>query len=128
MSYTRIGAVTGANKGIGLAIVRQLALQYPKSAVNNGALLIYLTARDTGRGEAALKSLHDDVQLKKAKALKGDGGLTDIKFHQLDISDTMSIRGFADFLKKEHGEIDFVVNNAGMYCPVLLEGAIADVV
>jgi len=26
-AYTRVGAVTGANKGIGLAIVRQLALQ-----------------------------------------------------------------------------------------------------
>lgn len=114
MTYTRVGAVTGANKGIGLAIVRQLALQYPKSALNNGPLLIYLTARDKGRGEAALKSLLEDSQLKKAKALRSDGGLTDIQYHALDISDTMSIRGFADFLRKEHEEgIDFVVNNAG---------------
>jgi carbonyl reductase 1 len=116
MSYTHIGAVTGANKGIGLAIVRQLALQYPQCPLNNGPLLIYLTARDKGRGQAAVKSLHEDSQLQKAKALRSDGGLTDIKYHDLDISDTMSIRRFSDFLRKEHeGEIDFVVNNAGKW-------------
>ncbi len=123
MPYTHVGAVTGANKGIGLAIVRQLALQYPSSALYNGnperqGLLIYLTARDQGRGEAAVRSLYEeDDQLRKAKALKQDGGWADIKFHQLDIRDTMSIRGFADYLKGAHGEsgVDFVVNNAGMY-------------
>ncbi len=123
MPYTHIGAVTGANKGIGLAIVRQLALQYPTSALHNShpgsqGLLIYLTARDQGRGEAAVRSLYEeDAQLGKAKALKKDGGWADIKFHQLDIRDTMSIRRFADYLRSEHGEraVDFVVNNAGMY-------------
>lgn len=123
MSHSHIGVVTGANKGIGLAIVRQLALQYPTSTLsNNGAsknLLIYLTARDTSRGEAAVKALYeDDNQLKKVGALtaKGkEGGWAEIKFHQLDIRDTMSIRGFTDYLRKEHGDggIDFVVNNAG---------------
>ena len=113
MTYAHIGAVTGANKGIGFAIVRQLALHYPKSALNTGPLLIYLTARDQGRGEAAVQSLQEDSELKKAKALRSDGGLADIKYHQLDISDTMSIRAFSDFLRKEHGQIDFVVNNAG---------------
>lgn len=114
MSYTHVGAVTGANKGIGLAIIRQLALQYPQSAQNSGPVLIYLTARDKGRGEAAVKSLYEDSQLKKAKALRSDGGLTDINFHHLDISDTMSIGRFSEFLRREHkGGIDFVVNNAG---------------
>jgi hypothetical protein len=41
-TYTRVGVVTGANKVyIGLAIVRQLALQYPKSSLNNGPFLIW---------------------------------------------------------------------------------------
>jgi carbonyl reductase 1 len=62
-TYSRIGVVTGANKvlsstsvsmvrlvadvllkGIGLAIVRQLALQYPTSPLNNGPFLIWYSA------------------------------------------------------------------------------------
>ena len=48
-AYARVGAVTGSNKGVGLAIVRQLALQYHKSPSNTGPLLIYLTARNEER-------------------------------------------------------------------------------
>ncbi|KAL0932332.1 carbonyl reductase [Colletotrichum truncatum] len=115
MSHSRVGVVTGANKGIGYAIVRQLALQYPKSSLNNGSLLIYLTARDKSRGEQALASIQNDADLKKAKALSAHGGLTDIKYHQLDISDSKSIENLASFLKKEHPEgVDFVINNAGI--------------
>jgi carbonyl reductase 1 len=114
-SFTRVTAVTGANKGIGLAIVRNLALHYPKSAFNDGALLIYLTARDKARGEAALESIHNDTQLKKAKALAQDGGLATVRFKQLDISERESIEEFAGFLRREHPKgIDAVVNNAGI--------------
>lgn len=53
--------------------------------------------------------------MKQAKALKSDGGLSEIKFHILDITDSSSIKTFADDLKKAHGDgIDFVVNNAGI--------------
>ena len=114
----RIALVTGANKGIGFAIVRHLALQYPASSFSNNStlpLLIYLTARDQGRGESAVKSLQDDPDLKKAKVLAKDGGLSTIKYHGLDISKDDSIRSVADFLKEEHPDgIDMVVNNAGI--------------
>ena len=114
-SFARVAAVTGANKGIGLAIVRNLALQYPKSAFNNGPLLIYLTARDKSRGEAALESIHNDAQLKQTKALAQDGGLATVRFRQLDISERRSIEEFARFLKREHPDgIDAVINNAGI--------------
>jgi carbonyl reductase 1 len=88
--------------------VRQLALQYPDSQFNNGPLLVYLTARDQGRGEAALQNLQDDSELKETKALKEYGGLTEVKYHHLDIADIKSIRALAAFLKQTHpGGIDF---------------------
>lgn len=96
-------------------IVRQLALQYPQSPLNAGSLLVYLTARDASRGEAAVKALHEEEQLRKAKALVTDGGPTEIKFRQLDIGDEKSVDAFAEFIKKEHHDkIDFVINNAGV--------------
>ena len=106
--------MTGANKGIGLAIVRNLALQYPSSAFNNGPLLIYLCARDIGKGKEAVTTLEDDAQLKKAKALAQAGGLTTVKFHKVDIN-SGNMSDFAGFLEKEHPEgIDMVINNAGI--------------
>lgn len=115
---SRTALVTGANKGIGLAIVRNIALQYASSSFSqNGSLplLIYLTARDQGRGEAAVQALQDDALLKKAKALAKDGGLSTIRYKGLDISSDESVEEMGRFLKKEHAEgIDMVVNNAGI--------------
>jgi carbonyl reductase 1 len=84
--------------------------------LNSGPFLIYLTARSTERGEAAVQTLEEDGQLKKAKALKADGGPSEIRFHALDVTDTGSVKSFAENLKKEHGErgVDFVINNAGI--------------
>lgn len=97
------------------APVRNLALQYPRSALHDGYLLVYLTARDRGRGEAALRLLPTDGQLKSSKALGQYGGLTDVNYGQLDISDSNSIDSFCAFLQKEHPEgIDVLVNNAGV--------------
>ncbi|KAM0281438.1 hypothetical protein ACHAQH_003561 [Verticillium albo-atrum] len=123
MAPSRIGVVTGANKGIGFAIVRQLALQYPKSHIENGSFLIYLTSRDDTRGKDAVASLQQELQ--KSNVLSTDGGASEIKHHQLDISDSKSIHSFASFLNKEHPDgIDFVINNAG----IALEGFDNDVV
>ncbi|OJD30226.1 carbonyl reductase [Diplodia corticola] len=113
-TYARVAAVTGANKGIGLAIVRNLALQYPASALNTGPLLIYLTARDASRGQAALKTLESDDQLLNAKVLKAQDGPVSLAFKELDISKKESIDAFAAYLQKEHGSIDIVINNAGI--------------
>jgi carbonyl reductase 1 len=67
-------------------------------------LLIYLTARDNGRGEEAVQKLAKDPLLVEAKALRAAGGLTEVKYHQLDIADDQSISDFAAFLAEQHPE------------------------
>ncbi|KAH6695674.1 carbonyl reductase [Plectosphaerella plurivora] len=115
MSSSRVGVVTGANKGIGLAIVRQLALQYHKSSLASGPFTIYLTARDDTRGNEALARIQSDDQLAAAKVLSAHGGSTDIAYHALDISDSSSVGALTKFLKEKHPEgIDFVINNAAI--------------
>lgn len=118
---SRIAAVTGANKGIGLAIgahsiksstiqqaltisspVRNLALTYHKSPLRSGPFTIYLTARSPERGSEAVKTLEQDPQLREAKVLARDGGDTTISYHALDISKRESVEQFRDFLRKEH--------------------------
>ncbi|EJD40738.1 NAD(P)-binding protein [Auricularia subglabra TFB-10046 SS5] len=112
--YARVAAVTGANKGIGFAIVRHLALQYPASALNTGPFLIYVLARNIARGEAALAALNSDEQLLKAKVLRAQGGPVSLAFHEFDVDDTASIDAFVATLKDMHGQIDIAVNNAAI--------------
>ncbi|KAG8488675.1 hypothetical protein CXB51_016712 [Gossypium anomalum] len=94
----RYAVVTGANKGIGFEIVRQLA--------SNGVTVV-LTARNKVRGNEATAKLH---QL----------GLANVVFHQLDVLDQASIESLADFLSQKFGRLDILVNNAGA------SGAIVD--
>ncbi|XP_043693456.1 salutaridine reductase-like [Telopea speciosissima] len=88
----RLAVVTGANKGIGLEICRQLA--------SNGVAVI-LTARDENRGVEAVEKL------------KGSG-LSDVVFHQLDVIDSASIASLAHFIKTQFGKLDILVNNAAV--------------
>ncbi|XP_021041185.1 carbonyl reductase [NADPH] 1-like [Mus caroli] len=91
-SCSRVALVTGANKGIGFAITRDLCQQFSGDVV--------LTARDEARGLAAVQKLQAE-------------GLSP-HFHQLDIDDPQSIRALHDFLLKEYGGLDVLVNNAGI--------------
>ncbi|KAA0203607.1 hypothetical protein HAZT_HAZT008224 [Hyalella azteca] len=94
MSTPRIFVVTGANKGIGLATVKALC-----EAVGSESI-VYLTARSVERGTKAVQDL--------AKS-----GLKP-RFHPVDVDDASSIETFATFLKKEHGGLDVLVNNAAI--------------
>ncbi|XP_021065512.1 carbonyl reductase [NADPH] 1-like isoform X1 [Mus pahari] len=91
-SYSRVALVTGANKGIGFAITRDLCRQFSGDVV--------LTARDEARGLAAVQKLQAE-------------GLSP-RFHQLDINNSQSIRALHDFLLKEYRGLDVLVNNAGI--------------
>ncbi|XP_059542396.1 carbonyl reductase [NADPH] 1-like [Myotis daubentonii] len=91
-SCSRVALVTGGNKGIGFAITRDLCRQFSGDVV--------LTARDAARGRAAVQQLQAE-------------GLSP-HFHQLDIDDLQSIRVLRDFLRKEYGGLNVLVNNAGI--------------
>ncbi|XP_036755215.2 carbonyl reductase [NADPH] 1-like [Manis pentadactyla] len=91
-SCSRVVLVTGANKGIGLAIARDLCRQFPGD--------VLLTARVVARGQAAVQQLQAE-------------GLSP-RFHLLDIDDLQSIRALRDFLFKEYGGLDVLVNNAAI--------------
>jgi len=99
----RVCVVTGADKGIGFAVVKGLLRENPN-------WIVYLTARDIILGEAAVKRCYDEITLTP-------------KFFQLDIDDISSIRRFRDHLRENHKNgIHILVNNAGISPDVRAEG------
>ena len=91
----KIALVTGANKGIGFEIARQL-----------GALdiTVLVGARNAARGEEAVQKLRDE----KSEAVAVG----------LDVTNQASIDATATFIDQTYGRLDILVNNAG----ILLEG------
>ncbi|CED82019.1 Dehydrogenases with different specificities (related to short-chain alcohol dehydrogenases) [Phaffia rhodozyma] len=96
----KVVVVTGANKGIGLQIVKSILLQAPQSQ----PLTVYLCSRDSSRGK---KALEDVLQGKSV----GDHV---VKVGDLDISNQESIRKFVDRVESESGKTDILINNAGV--------------
>lgn len=88
---TRYALVTGANKGIGFEICRQLASR---------DITVILTSRDEKRGIEAQKRLKefDDHVI----------------FHQLDVVDAASVAALVEFIKTRFGRLDILVNTAGI--------------
>ena len=91
MPTNAVALITGANKGIGLAIARQLGKR---------EYAIWLGCRDMNRGEGA------------AENLRSSG--IDARALTLDVADDDSVRAAADRLGQEVGAIDALVNNAGI--------------
>jgi NAD(P)-dependent dehydrogenase (short-subunit alcohol dehydrogenase family) len=91
MTSEPIVVVTGANRGIGFEISRQLA--------SRGAKVV-LTARKPKAGEAAAKRLH--------------GQNLTVQFRSLDVTSTKSITALRQFLQRTYGRLDVLINNAGI--------------
>jgi NAD(P)-dependent dehydrogenase (short-subunit alcohol dehydrogenase family) len=91
MSAARVAVVTGANKGIGLEIARQLA---------RGGIAVFLGARDEARGRAA------------AEKLRADG--LDGRPLRLDVTDDASVAAAVALVEGSTGRLDILVNNAGV--------------
>src|ERR1700680_1624240 len=86
-----IALVTGANKGIGREISRQLAAL---------GILALLGARDRERGEKAVAELRSQ-------------GLP-VEFVQIDVTSQPSVDQAAAEVERRHGRLDILVNNAGV--------------
>ncbi len=88
----QVAVVTVANRGLGLETCRQLAQQ---------GIKVVLTCRTEDKGRAAAE------QLQQA-------GL-DVDFHALDVTDADSVKVLADFIGHEYGQLDILVNCAGIF-------------
>lgn len=89
MTDVPIALVTGANRGIGLEVCRQLAQR---------GYTVLLGSRDLAKGEAA------------AVALKRQG--LDVLPRQLDVTDRDSIESLRTEVESTFGRLDVLVNNA----------------
>ena len=92
MAQEKIALVTGANKGIGFEIARELAEK---------DFRVFLAARDPERGAAAVSTLRQSG--------------AHIEFLQLDVADPKSIKRAAKEFSAHADHLDVLVNNAGIY-------------
>jgi NAD(P)-dependent dehydrogenase (short-subunit alcohol dehydrogenase family) len=86
-----VAVVTGANRGIGREVVRQLAAQ---------GYLTVLSSRDDQGGRAAADELGGDEAGVVAR--------------QLDVADDASVRAAATWVQDTYGRCDALVNNAAI--------------
>jgi NAD(P)-dependent dehydrogenase (short-subunit alcohol dehydrogenase family) len=87
----KVALITGANKGLGYEMARQLA---------QAGVKVVVAARDTAKGEAAVEKLKQD-------------GL-DVEFLKLDVTDEEDFPKAAEFLNGKFGKLDILINNAGI--------------
>lgn len=88
MNENKTALVTGANKGIGFEVAKQLAER---------GYVVWLGCRDETRGVAAAKQL---------------GG--NVRFVRLDVTDAASVHEAAARIERESGALDVLVNNAAV--------------
>jgi NAD(P)-dependent dehydrogenase (short-subunit alcohol dehydrogenase family) len=92
-----IALVTGANKGLGLEISRQLATQ---------GIFVLIGARDPERGKKAVADL------------RGQG--LPVEFIQMDVTSQADVDRAVAEVERSHGQLDILINNAGValdWCP-----------
>ncbi len=93
MTTSKTILVTGANKGIGYEICRQLA---------RGGARVFVGARDAGRGQAAVEKL------------KAENPAAHVELLLIDVANTASIDRAVAELGAKIPSLDVLVNNAGI--------------
>jgi len=99
----RVALVTGANRGIGFEVCRQLATR---------GFAVLLTARDAEKAQTAANRLASIGQLEPIA---------------LDVADQDSIRKAANEVATRYGHLDVLVNNAGINYDTWETAANADI-
>jgi NAD(P)-dependent dehydrogenase (short-subunit alcohol dehydrogenase family) len=99
----RVALVTGANRGIGFEVCRQLGQR---------GYVVVLGSRDRERGAVA------------AARLRGEG--LDIEACQLDVADPASVEAAVERIRREHGRLYALVNNAAILYDTWQRGVDAD--
>ena len=89
-SLVRVALVTGANRGIGFEVCRQLAEK---------DFVVLLTARDAAKARKAAKMLANSVTVEDLV---------------LDVADPPSIKTAAAQVAHRYGRLDVLINNAGI--------------
>jgi NAD(P)-dependent dehydrogenase (short-subunit alcohol dehydrogenase family) len=87
----KIALVTGANKGIGHEVARQLGLQ---------GVTVLIGARNANLGEEAAARL-------RAESI-------DATFIELDVTNPATVATAVDTIRQKYGRLDILVNNAGI--------------
>jgi NAD(P)-dependent dehydrogenase (short-subunit alcohol dehydrogenase family) len=87
----RVALVTGANKGLGLEMARQLSQK---------GITVILAARDPKKGEEA------------AAKLRGAG--SDVQALKLDVTNAADYAAAAKFIGDKFGKLDILINNAAI--------------
>nr|WP_199044749.1 SDR family oxidoreductase [Dyella sp. ASV24] len=100
----RVALVSGANRGLGFEISRQLAA---------AGVTVLLGARKPLLGE------------KAARQLRREGG--SVISVPLDVTSADSVRELAARIGSEHGRLDILVNNAGAYFDVDNQASSVDI-
>ncbi|KAL8884569.1 MAG: hypothetical protein Q9215_007409 [Flavoplaca cf. flavocitrina] len=95
MPVAKVAIVTGANRGIGLAICKTLANTISEP------LVLYATSR------SATFSLGANVNKANPSV--------EIRYDKLSLTDEESVSALVEKIKKEHGGCDVLINNAGLY-------------
>jgi NAD(P)-dependent dehydrogenase (short-subunit alcohol dehydrogenase family) len=84
----RIALVTGANQGVGLQVAKELVAK---------GHIVLLCSRDLAKGEVAAAKI-------------GQGAIA----VQLDVTDQVSITAAAEFINRQFGRLDLLINNAAI--------------
>ena len=98
----RIALVTGANKGIGFEVARDLARKN---------FHVFLGARDPDTGVAAVQKLNKESE--KEEYGKGHSGVA-VTFLKIDVSKPDTIRRAAEEFSRSTDRLDVLINNAGI--------------